>query len=217
MRQPGLVVVISSPSGAGKTTVCRRLVHKFKDYQFSISATTRKPRREEKDGVDYIFVTEDKFLKLRRAGFFIETAKYLGSWYGTPRAPLEKAVQRGKVMLLAIDVRGGKSIKRALKDAVLIFLAPPNLSELKKRLRNRHTEAPLSQEKRLNVAVKELKSMRSYDYVVINDVLKSAVEKIHWIIEAERHKVERLTGKKIWENFGEIFRFVRKPPIVSKG
>lgn len=199
MRKPGLTVVISSPSGTGKTTVCHRLVRKYKDYQFSISATTRSPRGTEKDGIDYFFMTTREFLESKKVGMFVETAGYLGHWYGTPKTPLEKAMSRGKVVLLDIDIQGGISIKRAMPDAVTIFLVPPSLAELKKRLRGRHTEEPSSLKKRLNMAVKELESWPDYDYIVVNDNLKFAVEEIHMIIEAERHKSRRLADKKYWE------------------
>lgn len=199
MKKPGLVVVISSPSGTGKTTVCRRLIKKYRDYQFSISATTRSPRRTEKDSVDYFFMTTEEFLKSKKAGMFVETARYLKHWYGTPIAPLEKTVSQGKVVLLDIDIQGGKSIKKIMPNAVSIFLIPPSLTELKKRLKGRHTEKLSSLRMRLKIAVTELNSWSSYDYIVVNDDLKSAVKEVHLVIEAERHKAWRLADKKYWE------------------
>ncbi len=199
MKKPGLVVVISSPSGTGKTTVCRQLIKRYRDYQFSISATTRSPRKTEKDGVDYFFMTTEEFLDLKKAGMFAETARYLEHWYGTPKAPLEKTVNQGKIVLLDIDIQGGRSIKKTMPNAVTVFLIPPSLTELKKRLKGRHTEEPSSLQMRLKKAVTELSSWSYYDYAVVNDELKSAVKQIHLIIEAERHKAWRLADKKYWK------------------
>ncbi|MCP4581562.1 MAG: guanylate kinase [candidate division Zixibacteria bacterium] len=199
MIKPGLAVVISSPSGTGKTTICHRLIGDYGDYQFSVSATTRQPRGEEKDGVDYYFMAEDEFLKSRTSGKFIETAQYLNCWYGTPLAPLEKAVDQGKIILLDIDVQGGKSIKDVLPQAVMIFLVPPGAAELEKRLSGRKTEDQSRIKKRLDMSIKELGVWIEYDYIIVNDDLDRAVSDVHEIIKAERHKTSRLADKKYWK------------------
>jgi guanylate kinase len=198
MSKPGLAVVISSPSGTGKTTICHALIKRHDDYQFSISATSRKPRGKETSGVDYWFMSRNKFMATKKDGWLIETTEYLGNLYGTPRKPLERAVGQGKVILLDIDIRGGLSIKKAVPDAVAIFVAPPSFPELRRRLINRRTESPEAQKKRLAEAWNELKKWNRYDYVVVNDDLKSAILEVEMIIEAERRKTCRLAAKKFW-------------------
>lgn len=196
--KPGLAVVISSPSGTGKTTICHALIARHEDYIFSVSATSRKRRGREINGVDYRFFSRDKFMENRKRGFFIETTNYLGEFYGTPRRPLEKAIDHGRVMLLDIDIRGGLSIKKAVPQAVAIFIVPPSYPELKNRLINRRTDSPEAQKKRLNEAWNELAKWNCYDYVVVNDNLKKAVLDVEMIIEAERKKTCRLRKSRFW-------------------
>ena len=196
MPKPGLAVVISSPSGTGKTTICHALIKKNSDYQFSISATSRKRRINEQNGVDYWFMSKNKFLANKKAGMFIETTEYLGNFYGTPRRPLEQAIEKGKIILLDIDIRGGLSIKKAVPQAVAIFIVPPSLPELKRRLINRRTESLEIQKRRLDEAYSELKRWNRYDYVVVNDDLRKAVSEVETIIEAERRKTNRLARKR---------------------
>jgi len=198
MLRPGLAVVISSPSGTGKTTICLNLIKKHQDFQYSISATTRPPRKNERNGIDYYFLTSSEFLKAKKAGKFIESARYLDNWYGTPLEPLHNNIACGKVTLLDIDIQGGKSIKKQLPEAVAIFLIPPSLTELKKRLKKRRTENLETRKKRFDIAMTELKSWSSYDYVVVNDNLDTAVNEISMIINAERYKTTRLTDKMYW-------------------
>jgi guanylate kinase len=198
MSKPGLVAVISSPSGTGKTTICHALMRKHEDYQFSISGTSRKPRGNEKNGVDYWFMSDEKFFASKKSGLFLETTKYLGNLYGTPRVPVEKAVSAGKVVLLDIDICGGLTIKKAIPEAVAIFLVPPSFPELERRLINRRTEDSDSQKRRLDEAWNELKKWNHYDYVVVNDDLKKAVKQVEMIIEAERLKAKRVQEKRFW-------------------
>jgi guanylate kinase len=199
MIKPGLTVVISSPSGTGKTTICHRLIKDYDDYQFSVSATTRMPRGREKNGVDYYFMAEDNFLKAKADGKFIETARYLDHWYGTPLEPLKRAMDKGKIILLDIDIQGGKSIKRAIPGAVTIFLVPPGLTVLKKRLKGRKTEDLLSIKKRLTMSIKEICVWPKYDYLVVNDNLEQAVTDVNRIVCAERLKTSRLADRKYWK------------------
>jgi guanylate kinase len=196
--KPGLAVVISSPSGTGKTTICHALIGKNNDYEFSVSATSRERRGRETNGVDYWFLSRNKFLENKRRGKFIETTNYLGEFYGTPKQPLEKAIDSGRVMLLDIDIRGGLSIKKAVPQAVAIFIVPPSYPELEKRLVNRKTDSPEAQRKRLQEAWNELAKWNRYDYVVVNDNLKKAVMEVEMIIEAERKKTCRLGNRKFW-------------------
>lgn len=199
MMKPGLIMVISSPSGTGKTTICRELITDFKDYQYSISATTRKPRGQEKNGIDYYFMSKEEFLQAKEAGEFIETAQYIDQWYGTPLRPALKAVESGKIILLDIDIQGGRAIKGQLPQAVTVFLLPPSLAELERRLIGRGTEAPELIKKRLVKASDELKCWNEYDYVVVNDVLDEAVKEVNGIVCAERNRTTRLTEKIYWQ------------------
>jgi guanylate kinase len=198
LMKPGLAVVISSPSGTGKTTICHALIKRNADYQFSVSATSRELRGNEKNGVDYWFLNKNRFLAGKKTGMFIETTDYLGNCYGTPRKPLEKAISEGKVILLDIDIRGGFLIKKAVPQAVTIFIVPPSLSELKRRLIGRRTESVEIQKRRLKEATTELKRWNRYDYVVVNDELRKAVIDVERIIEAERRKTSRLTSATFW-------------------
>ena len=199
MNKPGIILVISSPSGTGKTTICHKLIDEYRDYQYSISATTRKPRGQEKHGVDYFFMSEKDFLQAREAGEFIETAQYLDQWYGTPLKPALDAVEQGKTILLDIDIQGGRAIKNQLPQAVTIFLLPPSLAELERRLTERRTEAPELIKKRLVKASEELKCWTEYDYVVVNDILEEATREIDNIVGSEKNRTGRLTDKRYWK------------------
>ncbi|MCD6160845.1 MAG: guanylate kinase [candidate division Zixibacteria bacterium] len=199
MMKPGLAVVISSPSGTGKTTICRKLLEKHDDFQFSVSATTRPARQNERDGIDYFFMTENDFSRNKKAGNFIETAKYLNHWYGTPIKQLKETIAYGKVVLLDIDIQGGKSIKKIMPDAVAVFLMPPSMTELKRRLKKRLTETTEAQKKRIETAAEELKSWTEYDYITVNNNLNVAVEQISMIIKTERLKTKRLNDKQYWK------------------
>ncbi len=204
-KKPGLAVVISSPSGAGKTSICHTLINKHDDYTYSISATTRKKRGNEKDGVDYIFMTEDEFDEARKNNEFVESAKYINNWYATPKKPLENSIAAGKVVLLDIDIQGGRSIKKAIPDSVLIFILPPGLNELRERLNGRNTETDDIINKRVEAALKELKSWNEYDYAVVNDELEKAVAEVDTIIHAERNRTDRLFSKEYWnESLGKL-------------
>ncbi len=175
--------VISSPSGGGKTTIVRELRKEGFDFAYSVSATTRPPRRGEKDGVDYFFLDEETFLRRIKEGAFLEWAKVHGYYYGTLKAQINRYLSEGKMVLLDIDVQGGLHLKNTRSDAVLIFLSPPGIEELKKRLKKRGTESSEVIEKRLDVAKKELQMANQYDFQVINDNLKDTVKEVRAIIQ----------------------------------
>jgi guanylate kinase len=186
--QNSCLVVISSPSGGGKTTICRKILNKHKDYLYSISATTRKKRKNEKEGRDYFFLSQDQFDQIRKKRGFVEWAKVHGEYYGTLKRFVDKAKEEGKTALFVLDVQGGMAIKKKYPESVLIFLLPPSLEELKKRLVHRGTDRADEIEKRLKIALKEMKFWSKYDYVVINKNLEETVKLVEKIIEAERHK-----------------------------
>ncbi|MFQ6002146.1 MAG: guanylate kinase [Candidatus Zixiibacteriota bacterium] len=190
------LVVLSSPSGGGKTTICRKILKKHKDYLYSVSATTRKKRMNEKEGRDYFFLSESQFHQIRKNRGFVEWAKVHGEYYGTLKRFVDQAEKEGKVTLFVLDVQGGMAIKKKIPESVLIFLLPPSLEELKRRLIQRGTDDSDEVKRRLKTALKEIKFWSKYDYVVINKNLEETVKSVGKIIDAERHKSLRFDFKK---------------------
>ena len=188
----GFLFVLSGPSGAGKGTLVARLVKARPECVFSISATTRPRRTVEQDGVEYEFVTRDEFERRRGAGLFLEWAEVHGHLYGTPAAFVDEHVKAGRVVVLDVDVQGGASVRRARPDAVSVFIHPPSIDALRQRLLGRSTDAPEVVERRLANAPGELAQHVHYDYLVVNDDLEQAVERLLAILDAERARVRRL-------------------------
>jgi guanylate kinase len=175
-------VVLAAPSGTGKTTLAHRLVGESDDYVFSVSATTRSPRPGEIDGVDYHFVERAEFEEMIAAGDLVEWAEVHGRLYGTPRAELERASQRGVHVVLDIDVQGARQIKRRIPDAKLIFILPPDVDTLMGRLTGRGTEDRAAVANRLRSALRELQVVEEFDYVVVNDDLDRCLDTIRGIV-----------------------------------
>ncbi len=190
------LVVISSPSGGGKTTICRKILKKHKEYLYSISATSRKKRKNEREGKDYFFLPESQFSQIRRRRGFVEWAKVHGEYYGTLKKFVDQAERDDKVALFVLDVQGGMAIKKKYPEGVLIFLLPPSLKELKRRLVGRGTDDIGEVKRRLKTALKEVKFWSKYDYVVINNELGETARLVEKIIEAERQKSSRFDFKK---------------------
>ncbi|MDD6276691.1 MAG: guanylate kinase [Clostridia bacterium] len=191
MNNDGMLVVLSGPSGSGKDTVLSEVYKTSDDLVQSISMTTRSPRDGEVDGVDYYFVSEEYFLNAIDDGRMLEYAKYGTNYYGTPKEPVDNWLRSGKTVILKIEVQGAENIKKLYSDCVSIFITPPSLSVLEKRLRLRGTEQEEDIVRRLNTACDELQKIKYYDYVVINDALVNAVEEVKSIILAEKLKVSR--------------------------
>ena len=190
-NKKGKLFVISAPSGSGKTTLCEALIRSprgRRNLVRSISATTRKPRRGEHQGKDYFFISKREFLKKRKAGQFLEWAKVLDSFYGTPRDFVEKHINQGSDVLLSIDVQGALKVKRKAKRAVLIFILPPSLRELERRLKRRSTEGKAEITKRLNLAREEMSFMKEYNYVVLNDKIEHALTRLKEVVRSERRR-----------------------------
>jgi len=186
MKSKGNLIIISGPSGSGKGTVCNVLTKTEANLLVSVSATTRKPRGEEKEGIDYFFLTREQFEEMIAGDRLLEWADVYGNYYGTPREPVEKNLALGWDVILEIDVQGGLQIKNKFPKCVLIFLIPPSRSQLETRLKQRGTDSTSDIERRLNWAERELKEVHKYDYLVINDQVEAAARKISAIVTAER-------------------------------
>lgn len=188
----GLLLVVSGPAGVGKGTLDNALLARNHNIRMSVSATTRKPRPGEIDGIHYFFKSEEEFRRMIDEDAFLEYMHIFNTdYYGTPRSFVEQELAEGRNVILEIDVQGGMQIKSAYPDAVLIFIAPPSMSELKTRLIGRGTETPEAIERRFATAFSELESAKRYDYVVVNDVLDYAVGRMESILSAERCRCSR--------------------------
>ncbi|MFZ5943838.1 MAG: guanylate kinase [Bacillota bacterium] len=189
-NKEGILIVLSGPSGAGKGTICKSLL-KETNIKYSISATTRKPRPGETDGKEYFFITKKDFENKIKEDAFLEWAKVYDNYYGTPKKFVEEILHKGQDCILEIDPQGAHKVRAAKPDGVLVFIAPPSMQELEHRITTRGTENSNEIQKRLSCAREEMLCMYNYDYVVINDEVETAVEKIKAIVLAEKCKVQR--------------------------
>ena len=192
-KRQGIIFILSAPSGAGKTTLYHGLRKAYPEIKLSVSCTTRARRKGEVNGQDYRFMTIRQFEAMRFQGEFAEWASVHGNSYGTPRKPLDRSIQTGRDILLDIDVQGARQIKRAYPQAVSIFLLPPSLGELRRRLAARGTDGKEIIRRRLANAQDEIKERIYYDYYVINREINQAVSLLSSIVDAERSKVSRVT------------------------
>jgi guanylate kinase len=188
----GIIFILSAPSGAGKTTLYNGLREIYPDIELSVSCTTRAPRRGERAGRDYRFITARQFDDFRRRGRFAEWAKVHDYFYGTLKKPLDQAIKAGRDILLDIDVQGARKIKRSYSDAVAVFVVPPSLAELRRRLSRRGTEDRKIIRRRLANARGEMRRIIQYDYYVVNRQVDQAVAVLAGIVEAERARISRV-------------------------
>ena len=190
----GVLFVVSGPSGVGKSTLLRRVFEAVPGLAFSVSATTRAPRAGEQDGREYHFLSPEQFIELRAGGALLEWAEVYNHFYGTPRAPVEQAIQSGRSMVLDIDVRGAAQVRRALPDAVSIYLLPPDLDSLRARLQSRNQDDPAVIERRMRQAHQQLSACGDYDYLVRNDDIDAASTVLIGVFLAELHRRARRDG-----------------------
>jgi guanylate kinase len=190
-KDKGLLLVLSGPSGVGKGTVCSALRKRDTDIVYSVSATTRSPREGEQEGVNYFFKSKDEFKKMIEEDQLLEWAEYVGNYYGTPRTYVEEQIELGNDVILEIEVQGALKVKEKFPQGVFIFLSPPSMEELRHRIITRGTETDDSVKSRMSVAKEEIDMMEYYDYVVVNDQVESACDRIQAVITAEHCKKER--------------------------
>ena len=192
IKRRGTLFVVSAPSGAGKTTLCREMRLRLSELAYSVSVTTRPPRPGEIDGTDFRFVSETKFRELLAKNEMAEWATVHGNLYGTPAAPLDAALREGRDVLLDIDTQGAAQLRARYPDAVLVFVVAPSMAELEQRLRERRSDAETDIARRLERARQEIALWRRYDYLIVNRDVKEAMEQLESIIQAERCRIARL-------------------------
>lgn len=195
MADRGLLLILSGPAGVGKGTVCKALRERMPDLVYSVSATTRQPRPGEVEGVNYFFKSKEEFRRMIEQDELLEWAEYVGNYYGTPRAFVDSMLAAGRDVILEIEVQGALQVKEKFPQGTFLFLAPPDLQELENRIIGRGTESEETIRKRMEVARAEIELMDHYDYVVVNDEIECACDRIQAIITAEHLKRERQVHK----------------------
>lgn len=191
-KKQGQLIVISGPSGTGKDTIVEKVLKKDKNTWLSVSATSRKIRKGEKEGVNYFYLTKEEFEERIESGYFLEYATYADNYYGTPKEEIIKKLDHGIDVILVIEIEGAKKIKELVPEALFIFIMPPSEKALLKRLSGRQTEDKEKIIKRFNIAYQEMNEVTKYNYVVVNDDLDEAVSKVLAIIKAEKCRVDRI-------------------------
>lgn len=191
-KKTGQVIVISSPSGGGKGTVIAELLKKEKNLWLSVSTTSREKRTNDIPGVTYNFVTKEDFEEKIKEGYFLEYTEYVGNYYGTPKGPIKEKLEQGIDVILEIEIEGASNIKKLLPESIFIFIMPPSIKTLVKRLKKRNTDSNDKLMERFHKTYKEINEVTKYNYVVINDDLEETVDKVASIIKAEKCSVNRI-------------------------
>ena len=187
----GRLIIVSGPSGSGKDTILQKVFEKLPEIRFSISTITRDMRPGEVEGEKYNFVSREYFEKKKKNDLLLEYNNYVGNYYGTPKAPVDKAIAEGKEIVVEVDVNGARNIKKRCEDAISIFIMPPSFEELHRRLSSRGTDAPEVIEKRMKAALDEIAEAKNYDFIVVNDDLNEAVKDFITIIKSDRLNIKR--------------------------
>ncbi len=191
-RKSGQLIVISAPSGCGKGSVINGLLKRNKNLWLSVSTTSRQIRENDIPGVTYNFVTEEEFKEKIKEGFFLEYTNYVGNYYGTPKGTIKEKLDQGIDVILEIEIEGAANIKKLIPEAIFIFILPPSLKTMVKRLQKRGTDSKEKIIKRFHTAYKEINEVTKYNYVVVNDILEDAIDKVEAIITAEKCRVDRI-------------------------
>lgn len=191
VKRKGLLLVVSGPSGAGKGTICKEVLERNKDVKLSVSATTRKPREGEVEGINYFFLDKEDFKNKINEGEFLEYAEIYGNYYGTPKSAIMQSLENGQDVILEIEMQGAKQVKEVYSQGVFIFVLPPSLKELNSRLVGRGTESEEEIERRFSCAFEEIQKINDYDYFIVNKDVELSVNELEDIISAERNKVTR--------------------------
>ncbi len=202
------IVVLSAPSGGGKTTIAKQLLARRPDVGYSVSATTRRPRADEQDGVAYHFLTRDEFARRRAAGEFVEWAEYAGEWYGTLQSEVDRVVKAGKHVVLDIEVQGAAQVRERYPppQSLSIFILPPSAAAWKERLLGRGTESPEALGRRLEQAIAEVRQSLSWRHIVINDDLSRAVDEVSQIIDEDGARPHRPRAERVAQLVDELVR-----------
>ncbi|HEY2384600.1 MAG TPA: guanylate kinase [Terriglobia bacterium] len=202
----GNLYIVSAPSGSGKTTLLQHLLRSFKDLNFSVSHTTRRPRQGERDGIDYFFVEREAFTRMVESGEFLEWAEFNGQLYGTTRKFVQEHLEKGQDVILDIDVQGARQVKSKMDDATAIFVLPPSFQELARRLKARMLETDDVIRRRLEIARSEIYFYRDYDYIIINDILDSSILLLESIVRSGTAVPRRQQGRieEIIASFGGL-------------
>ena len=191
-KKTGQLIVISAPSGAGKGTIINELLKRNDNFYLSISTTSRPIRTNDIPGVTYNFVSKDEFEQKINEGYFLEYTNYVGNYYGTPRSTIKEKLDQGLDVILEIEIEGATNIKKLIPEAIFIFILPPSLKDMVTRLKKRGTDSNEKIIKRFHTAYKEINEVTKYNYVVVNDIIENAVDKVDAIIKAEKCRVDRI-------------------------
>lgn len=191
-KKSGQLIVISAPSGCGKGSIINGVLEKNKNMWLSVSTSSRKIRENDIPGVTYNFVTEEEFKQKIEEGFFLEYTNYAGNYYGTPKGTIKEKLDQGIDVILEIEIEGAANIKKLIPEAIFIFILPPSLKDMVKRLKKRGTDSKEKILERFHTAYKEINEVTKYNYVVVNDILEDAINKVEAIIKAEKCRVDRI-------------------------
>lgn len=216
-KKTGQVIVISAPSGSGKGSVINGLLQKNNNMWLSVSTTSREIRSNDIPGVTYNFVTKNEFEQKIEEGYFLEYTNYAGNYYGTPRGPIKNKIEEGTDVILEIEIEGASNIKKLIPEAIFIFIMPPSLKTLVKRLKKRGTDSNDKIIKRFHAAYKEINEISKYNYVVINDDLEEAINKVEAIIKAEKCRVDRIEEVYLDTKEEEIHELLMEEEFSNEG
>ena len=215
-KKTGQVIVISSPSGGGKGTVIAELLKKQKNLWLSVSTTSRPQRTNDIPGVTYNFVTKEDFEEKIKEGYFLEYTEYVGNYYGTPKGPIKEKLNQGIDVILEIEIEGASNIKKLLPESIFIFIMPPSIKTLVKRLKKRNTDSNDKLMERFHKTYKEINEVTKYNYVVINDDLEETVDKVASIIKAEKCSVNRIEEVYLDTKEEEIHELLMEEDYVNE-